>query len=56
MQLGRAFSYVFEDEKWLTKTLINGLLNMIPIINLATPLFATAFMVHMHKRIAREAA
>jgi uncharacterized protein involved in cysteine biosynthesis len=23
----------------------------IPIVNLATPLFATAFMVHMHKRI-----
>jgi len=24
----------------------------IPIINLATPLFGTAFMVHMHKRLA----
>jgi CysZ protein len=24
----------------------------IPIVNLATPLFATAFMVHMHKRLA----
>jgi uncharacterized protein involved in cysteine biosynthesis len=24
----------------------------IPILNLATPLFATAFMVHMHKRLA----
>jgi uncharacterized protein involved in cysteine biosynthesis len=24
----------------------------IPIVNLATPLFATAFMVHLHKRIA----
>jgi CysZ protein len=26
----------------------------IPILNLATPLFGTAFMVHMHKRIARK--
>jgi CysZ protein len=26
----------------------------IPIPNLATPLFGTAFMVHMHKRIARK--
>jgi uncharacterized protein involved in cysteine biosynthesis len=26
----------------------------IPIVNLATPLFAMAFMVHMHKRISRE--
>ena len=25
---------------------------MIPILNLATPLFGTAFMVHIHKRIA----
>jgi uncharacterized protein involved in cysteine biosynthesis len=24
----------------------------IPILNLATPLFGMAFMVHMHKRIA----
>jgi uncharacterized protein involved in cysteine biosynthesis len=27
----------------------------IPILNLATPLFATAFMVHMHKRLSRRA-
>ncbi|WP_350335792.1 sulfate transporter family protein [Coralliovum pocilloporae] len=27
----------------------------IPIVNLLTPLFATAFMVHMHKRIDRRA-
>jgi CysZ protein len=26
----------------------------IPILNLATPLFATALMVHMHKQIAGE--
>jgi CysZ protein len=25
----------------------------IPIVNLATPLFATAFMVHMHKRLSQ---
>ena len=24
----------------------------IPIVNLATPLFGTAFMVHMHKRLS----
>ena len=27
----------------------------IPILNLATPLFGTAFMVHMHKRLSRRA-
>jgi len=26
---------------------------LIPIVNLATPLFGTAFMVHMHKRLTR---
>lgn len=28
---------------------------MIPVVNLATPLFATAFMVRLHKRISAEA-
>ncbi len=28
----------------------------IPIVNLATPLFGMAFMVHMHKRLSRSAA
>jgi CysZ protein len=27
----------------------------IPIVNLATPLFATAFMVHTNKRLSRRA-
>jgi uncharacterized protein involved in cysteine biosynthesis len=27
---------------------------LIPIVNLATPLFATAFMVHLHKRLTAE--
>ena len=28
----------------------------IPILNLATPLFGTAFMVHMHKRLSGRAS
>ena len=32
--------------------LIVALFVMIPIVNLATPLFATAFMVRLHKRIS----
>jgi len=31
--------------------LVIGLFVAIPIVNLATPLFATAFMVHLHKRL-----
>ncbi len=31
MDLGRAFSYVFDDENWLTVILIGGLLLIVPI-------------------------
>ena len=27
----------------------------IPVVNLATPIFAMAFMVHMHKKLSRQA-
>jgi CysZ protein len=33
--------------------MIIALFVSIPIVNLATPLFATAFMVHVHKRLSR---
>ena len=33
--------------------MIIALFVSIPVLNLATPLFATAFMVHMHKRLSR---
>lgn len=33
--------------------MIIALFVSIPVVNLATPLFATAFMVHMHKRLSR---
>ncbi len=32
MDIGKAFSYVFDDEDWLTKVLIGGLLGLIPIV------------------------
>ncbi len=33
MDVGKAFSYVFEDKNWLVKLLIGGILLLIPIIN-----------------------
>lgn len=36
MDIGKAFSYVFDDEQWVTKILIGGLLSLlifIPIVN-----------------------
>jgi len=35
MDLGRAFSFVFEDEQWVKKLLIGGLISIVPILNLA---------------------
>ena len=31
-----------------------AILASIPILNLATPLFGMAFMVHMHKKLTRQ--
>ncbi|MCS7285548.1 MAG: DUF4013 domain-containing protein [Anaerolineae bacterium] len=33
MDIGKAFSYVFEDKNWLVKLLIGGVLLLIPIVN-----------------------
>jgi hypothetical protein len=35
MQAGKAFTYMFEDESWPSKTLIGALVNMVPILNFA---------------------
>jgi hypothetical protein len=32
MNIGQAFGYVFEDEQWLTKTLLGGLISIIPLV------------------------
>lgn len=34
MDIGKSFGFVFEDENWVTKVLIGGVLGLIPIINL----------------------
>jgi len=33
MDIGKAFTYPFEDKKWVEKLLIGGLLNIIPVVN-----------------------
>jgi hypothetical protein len=35
MDIGKAFSFVFEDPKWITKMLIGGLVSLVPILNFA---------------------
>ncbi len=33
MDIGKSFSYVFDDKDWIKKVLIGGVLNIIPIVN-----------------------
>jgi hypothetical protein len=47
MDIGRSFSYVFEDQKWLSKVLIGGVINLIPIVNFA----ATGYWLDQTKRV-----
>ncbi len=35
MDIGKSFSYVFEDPDWVKKVLIGGVINLIPIVNFA---------------------
>lgn len=35
MDIAKAFSFMFEDERWVSKVLIGGLLIFIPFINFA---------------------
>lgn len=49
MDIGKAFGFVFEDEKWITKVLIGGLLIWIPIINFAV----FGYMLKVAENVAR---
>ncbi len=35
MQIGKAFTYAFEDAKWFSKLLIGALISIVPILNIA---------------------
>ncbi len=48
MDIGKSFSYVFEDPNWIKKVLIGGLVSLIPIVNFA----AYGYMLTVMKNIA----
>lgn len=50
MDLGRAFGYITEDESWLNKILIGGLILLIPIIG---QLALVGFMLEVGRNVAR---
>lgn len=35
MELGKAFTYIFQDKRWLTKLLLGWLVSIVPILNFA---------------------
>jgi hypothetical protein len=49
MDIGKAFSYVFEDEQWISKVLIGGLLIWIPIVNFAV----FGYMIKVAQNVAQ---
>lgn len=48
MDIGKAFTYVFDDEDWVKKVLIGGVLNLIPIVGL---FFTSGYMLETLKNV-----
>ena len=51
MDIGRAFTYVFEDERWVTKTLIAVVVAILSILIIPLPLL-TGYMVAIARNVA----
>ena len=48
MDIGKAFTYVFEDEDWVKKVLIGGVINLIPIVGF---FFTAGYMLETLKNV-----
>jgi hypothetical protein len=48
MDIGRSFTYMFEDQDWIKKILIGGVVNLIPIVNFA----ATGYFIEAIRNTA----
>lgn len=49
MDIGKSFSYVFEDEQWVSKVLIGGLILFIPFANFAV----AGYMIKTAQNVAQ---
>jgi hypothetical protein len=49
MDIGRAFSYIMEDDQWLTVILLGGLILLIPIFG---PIVLVGFMLETARNVA----
>src|SRR5689334_5958445 len=50
MDIGKAFSFVFEDEQWISKVLIGGLIFLIPIVG---QLAVLGYMIKVAQNVAQ---
>jgi len=48
MDIGKSFTYVFEDPNWIMKLVIGGLVSLVPIVNFA----ALGYMITTLKNVA----
>ncbi len=48
MDISESFAFIFEDEGWLNKVLIGGLVGLIPVVGLAT----AGYWLHTLKNVA----
>ncbi len=51
MQIGKAFTYAFEDAKWFSKLLIGALISIVPVLNIAWGGYTTEII----RRVSRQA-
>ena len=54
MEMGRAFSYIFEDKNWLSKLLpllIVGVLSLIPIFGLIAGAVGLGYLIHLASNV-----
>jgi hypothetical protein len=49
MDIGKAFTYVFDDKDWIKKVLIGGIVTIIPIVNL----IAVGYGLRVLKNVSR---
>lgn len=50
MDVGRSFTYIFEDPRWLTKLVIGALLGLVPIVG---TFFVNGYLLEITQRVVR---
>jgi hypothetical protein len=56
MDIGRAFSYVTEDERWITKMLIGGLVSILGAFIIVGPIIMLGYVIRTARNVANGVA